>query len=319
MRSNAVRGLAAENRSVAVGRERPTSPARRSRLQASFDRYFAVIVSLPTMAVMLIVFGLPLLFSFCLSFLGWTMGKSLFGGTFVGLENYRDIFADPNFIQSLVITLIYTVASVALEMALGLGVALLMNIDVPLVGMFRALMIVPMTVTPIVAALCWKLLLDPEYGLVDFVLGQKIVWIGDPFWAPFAVGLVNVWQNVPYVAILLLAGLRALPTEPRDAAAIDGASRLQVFWHITLPLLRPVMVVALLLRVIFEFRAFDNVYVMTGGGPAGATNLLSLYTYTTTFVQFDFTLGAAASWVMLLICLLLCVALVRLSYRSRAA
>ena len=194
-----------------------------------------------------------------------------------------------------------------------------MNIEVPLIGMFRALMIVPMTLTPIVAALCWKLLLDPEYGLVNFMLGTKIVWTGDPFWAPFAVGLVNVWQNVPYVAILLLAGLRSLPTEPRDAAEIDGASRLQVFRHITLPLLTPVIGVALLLRVIFEFRSFDNIYVMTGGGPAGATNLLSLYTYTTTFVNFDFTLGAAASWVMLLICLLLCLGFVRLTRRGRAA
>jgi multiple sugar transport system permease protein len=319
MQGNAVTDLAQGNRHIGRSREHAASPARRSWLQAACDRYFATIMSLPTAAVMLIVFGLPLLFSFCLSFLGWTASKSIFGGTFAGLDNYQEIFTDPAFIESLIITLIYTAASVTLEMALGLAVALLMNIDVPLVGLFRALMIIPMTVTPIVAALCWKLLLDPEYGLVDFLLGQKIVWIGDPFWAPFAVGLVNVWQNVPYVAILLLAGLRSLPTEPRDAAAIDGASRLQVFRHITLPLLSPVIGVALLLRVIFEFRAFDNVYVMTGGGPAGATNLLSLYTYTTTFVQFDFTLGAAASWVMLFICLLLCVALVRLTYWSKTA
>ncbi len=176
-----------------------------------------------------------------------------------------------------------------------------------------------MMMTPIVAALCWKLLLDPEYGLIDYLLGKKIVWIGDPFWAPIAVGLVNVWQNAPYAAILLLAGLRSLPSEPREAASIDGASRLQVFWHITVPLLRPVILVAVLLRVIFEFRAFDNVYVMTGGGPAGATNLLSILTYMITFGQFDFTLGAATSWVMLFVSLLLCLALVRFANSGRAA
>ena len=126
--------------------------------------------------------------------------------------------------------------------------------------------------------------------------------------------MVNVWQNAPYVAILLLAGLRSLPHEPVEAACIDGASRWQMFWHITLPLLRPYLLVALLLRMIFEFRSFDNVYVMTSGGPANATMMLSMYTYLASFVRFDLSLGAASSWMMLLISLVLCgcfIALVR--------
>ena len=118
--------------------------------------------------------------------------------------------------------------------------------------------------------------------------------------------VVNLWQNAPYVAVLLLAGLRSLPSEPVEAASIDGASRWQVFWHVTLPLLRPYILVALLLRTIFEFRAFDNIYVMTSGGPANATMTLSMFTYLASFVQFDLSLGAAASWLMLLMCLLLC-------------
>lgn len=118
--------------------------------------------------------------------------------------------------------------------------------------------------------------------------------------------MVNVWQNAPYVAILLLAGLRSLPHEPVEAAHIDGASHLQMFWHITLPLLRPYLLVALLLRMIFEFRAFDNIYVMTSGGPANATMVLSMFTYLASFVRFDLSLGAASSWLMLLISLLLC-------------
>ena len=117
--------------------------------------------------------------------------------------------------------------------------------------------------------------------------------------------MVNIWQNAPYVAILLLAGLRSLPHEPVEAARIDGASRLQIFWHITVPLLRPYLLVALLLRMIFEFRSFDNVYVMTSGGPANATMLMSMYTYMASFVRFDLSLGAAAAWMMLLISLIM--------------
>ena len=129
---------------------------------------------------------------------------------------------------------------------------------------------------------------------------------------------MNVWQNAPYVAILLLAGLRSLPSEPLEAASIDGASRLQMFWHVTLPLLQPYILVALLLRTIFEFRAFDNVYVMTSGGPADATMVLSMFTYMASFVRFDLSLGPAASWVMLLISLLLCLLFVAVIRRKGA-
>ena len=221
------------------------------------------------------------------------------------------------FLRSLLLTIAYTAFAVAAELLLGLAVALLLNRDVRLIGLFRTILIMPMMMTPIVAALCWKLLLDPEYGLVNYLLGQKFVWVGDPAVAPYAVALVNIWQNVPYVSILLLAGLRSLPTEPMDAAAIDGARPWQAFWHVTLPALRPAILTALLLRIIFEFRAFDNVYVMTGGGPAGATNLLSIFTYMLTFGQFDFSLGAASSWVMLVTCLVLCAIPLAL-FRARA-
>jgi ABC-type sugar transport system permease subunit len=121
-----------------------------------------------------------------------------------------------------------------------------------------------------------------------------------------AVWLVNVWQNTPYVALILLAGLRSLPSEPLEAASIDGATRPQMFRYVTLPLLRPYLLVALLLRTIFEFRAFDNIYALTGGGPANATMVLSMFTYLASFVRFDFSLGAAASWVMLVMSMLMC-------------
>ncbi len=223
------------------------------------------------------------------------------------------------FIGSLGITFGYTAAAVAAQMALGLAIALLLNVDLPRMRVFRTALIVPMMITPIVGALCWKLLLDPSHGLFNYWLGRKVVWLGMPGTALAAVWLVNVWQNTPYVALILLAGLRSLPGEPLEAASIDGATRPQMFWHVTLPLLRPYLLVALLLRTIFEFRAFDNIYAMTGGGPANATMVLSMFTYLASFVRFDFSLGAAASWLMLVMSMLMCLFFIAVIRRREAS
>jgi multiple sugar transport system permease protein len=268
--------------------------------------------------MMLLIFGVPLAFSFYLSFQGWSPEQALFAGTFAGTANYEDLLTDPQFLKSLSVTFVYTATTVATELACGLGIALLLNIDLPWIGLFRTVLVVPMMITPIVAALSWKLLLDPDHGVVNYWIGSHIVWLGRPDTALISVMVVNLWQNAPYVAVLLLAGLRSLPSEPVEAASIDGASRLQVFWHITLPLLKPYILVALLLRTIFEFRAFDNIYVMTSGGPANATMSLSMFTYLASFVRFDLSLGAAASWLMLLICLLLCLFFIAVIRRREA-
>jgi multiple sugar transport system permease protein len=276
-------------------------------LERWFDRYFVQATVLPTFLVMVCVFGLPLLFSFYLSFTGWGLEQPLFAGRFVGLANYDDVLTNSVFKKAIYITLGYTAATVAAQMLLGLGIALLLNVDLPGMRVFRTALIVPMMVTPIVGALCWKLLLDPSHGVFNQWIGEKIVWLGRTDTAIYAIWLVGVWQNTAYVTIILLAGLRSLPSEPLEAAAIDGAGRLAAFWFVTLPMLRPYILVALLLRTIFEFRAFDNIYAMTGGGPANSTMVLSMYTYLVTFVQFDFSIGAAAAWLMLLMSLVLCV------------
>ncbi|MBV8574212.1 MAG: sugar ABC transporter permease [Acetobacteraceae bacterium] len=275
-------------------------------LRGFLDRAFTAAAVLPTFVVMLGIFGIPLAFSLYLSFTGWAPGEALFGGRVVGFANYQDLFDDPVFLRGLGITFGYTAATVTAQMVLGLAIALLLNIDLPYMRILRTALVIPMMITPIVGAMCWKLLLEPSLGFVNYLIGQKIVWLGEPGTALLAVWIVGTWQNTPYVALILLAGLRSLPSEPQEAAAIDGASWRQRFWHVTLPLLRPYLLVALLLRVIFEFRAFDNIYALTGGGPANATMVLSMFTYLTSFMQFDFGLGAAASWVMLIISVITC-------------
>src|ERR1700726_4535260 len=205
----------------------PASPGAAWRRRGIvLDRYFTRVAILPTFVVMLGVFGMPLAFSFYLSFTGYAQGQGLFSGGYVGLENYQDLLSDPVFTGSITITVVYTAAAVAAEMALGLGIALLLNIDLPGIRICRTALIIPMMVTPIVGALCWKLLLDPSHGVFNQWIGEKIVWLGRTDTAIYAIWLVGVWQNTTYVTIILLAGLRSLPSEPIEAAAIDGAGRL---------------------------------------------------------------------------------------------
>jgi multiple sugar transport system permease protein len=287
-------------------------------IERYLDRYFVHAAVSPTFLLMVCVFGLPLVFSLYLSFTGWGLDQPLFAARFVGLANYDDLLTNSVFKNAIFITLGYTAATVAAQMLLGLGIALLLNVDLPGMRVFRTALIVPMMITPIVGALCWKLLLDPSHGVLNQWVGEKIVWLGRPDTAIYAIWLVGVWQNTAYVTLILLAGLRSLPTEPLEAASIDGANRLQAFWLVTLPMLRPYIMVALLLRTIFEFRAFDNIYAMTGGGPANTTMVLSMYTYLVTFVQFDFSIGAAAAWLMLLMSMVLCVFFILVIRRREA-
>ena len=288
------------------------------RPHAKLDRYFVHAAVLPTFVVMLGVFGLPLAFSLYLSFTAWAPDQPLFTGRFVGLANYQDLLTYPVFTGALGITFAYTAATVAAQMVFGLGIALLLDVDLPGMRYFRTALIVPMMVTPIVGALCWKLLLDPSHGVFNQWIGDEIVWLGRPDTALAAICVVGVWQSTTYVTLILLAGLRSLPSEPLEAASIDGASRWQSFWYVTLPLLRPYLLVALLLRTIFEFRAFDNIYAMTGGGPANATMVLSMFTYLTSFVQFDFNIGAASAWLMLVMSMLMCLFFIGVIRRREA-
>ncbi|MDB5527367.1 MAG: Carbohydrate transporter rane protein 1, family [Devosia sp.] len=290
----------------AAGGARKRWRALRQALSRYGDRFFVPSAVLPTFVLMACVFGVPLLFSLYLSFTIGGPDGALFSGRFAGLANYDDLLHNAVFKSAIFITLGYTAASVAAQMLFGLAIALLLNVDLPGMRIFRTALIIPMMITPIVGALCWKLLLDPSHGVINQWLGTQTVWLGTPSTALIAVWVVGVWQNTTYVTLILLAGLRSLPSEPLEAASIDGANRLQSFWYVILPMLRPYLLVALLLRTIFEFRAFDNIYAMTGGGPANSTMVLSMYTYLMSFVQFDFNMGAAAAWIMLLISLILC-------------
>jgi multiple sugar transport system permease protein len=212
---------------------------------------------------------------------------------FVGLANYAFLAHDPRFWTALANTTYFSAVSVALELALGLGFALLLAANAPGRGLLRAAVLVPWAIPTVVAARLWAWLFNPTHGLVPHLLPvHDVDFLGTPGWAMHAAILVDVWKSTPFVALLLLAGLQGIPGDLYRAASLDGASPLRAFARITLPLLRPTIALALVFRTLDAFRVFDAVYVLTGGGPANTTETLSIYTYKTLMRAGDFGYGS---------------------------
>lgn len=219
---------------------------------------------------------------------------------FLFLGNYQRLITDPAFWQVFRFTLTFILISVPLEIFLGLTFALILNIKLPMCGFLRASVLIPWAVPAAISARTWELIYNYHYGLANFVwlklgiTGEPIHWLGTSWGAFISLVIADVWKTTPFVAIILLAGLQAIPQELYAQAKVDRASFLQIFYRVTLPLLKPVVVVALLFRTIDALRIFDLIYVLTGGGPGGTTASLSLYSYKY-FLSGDFGYGATVS------------------------
>jgi ABC-type sugar transport system permease subunit len=257
--------------------------------------------------------------------LAWTVWESLhlhdlrmpwLGRPFVGLDNYLEALGDQRFREALVHTLLFTVASVTLELALGCVLALAMNRTFRGRGLVRAAILVPWAIPTVVAALIWRFMFDGDSGIVNAALSSlgvtPPVWFVDRLaaWVPVVLG--DVWKETPFVALLLLAGLQGIDPSLYEAARIDGATAWRQFRHITLPLLKPALLVALIFRTRDAFRVFDLVYVMTGGGPGTATEPIALYTFTSLLQNLRFGYGSALSVLVFLVAFLLAVGYIRL-------
>lgn len=210
----------------------------------------------------------------------------------VGLGNFARAFGDATLRQSIVVTVVYVLAAVGAEVLLGVGVALLMHRHLPAKGLVRALILIPMVLTPVVAALTWRLLMDPGSGTINWILGSlglgsRHAFLSNPATALPAVILVEVWQNTPYVVVIVLAGLESLDPAPFEAASLDGAHGWALLRHMTLPMVRPVVSIAMLLRLIDAAKTFALVQTMTRGGPGTSTLAISNYVYRTGFEVFD--------------------------------
>jgi multiple sugar transport system permease protein len=237
---------------------------------------------------------------------------------FIGLENYRFLLADARFWQALGSTAYFVAVSVPLEVALGLGFALLLNREFPGRGLARALVLVPWAVPTVVAARFWEWIFNADFGVLNYLLGTRINWLGDPFWALHAAILADVWKTTPFVVLLLLAGLQVIPEDLYRAARTDGAGPWQLFRHVTLPLLRPVLLLVLLFRTMDAARIFDLIFVLTGGGPANTSETLVVYTYKLLYRTLQFGYGSALAVATFLFVFALSVVYLRLLGRSWA-
>jgi multiple sugar transport system permease protein len=233
--------------------------------------------------------------------LGFFRRHLIFGvSEFIGFDNYRFLISDARFWNALGNTAYFTFLSVALELGLGLAFAVLLHRAVPAKGIVRALVLVPWAIPTVVSARMWEWLYNTDLGLLNHLLGAKINWLGSPAWALHAAILMDVWKTTPFVVILLTAGLQVIPRDLYHAAELDGAGPWQRFRRITLPLLKPVILVVLIFRTLDAFRVFDAVYVLTGGGPANATETLSIYAYKVLFQTLQFGYGSALATIVFL-------------------
>jgi multiple sugar transport system permease protein len=211
---------------------------------------------------------------------------------FVGLNNYLSLINDTRFWNALKNTVYFTGLSTALELLLGLSIAILINREFRYRGLITAIILIPWAIPTVVSARMWELMYNSDFGVLNYLLGSKINWLGSPAWAMHAAILADVWKTTPFVILLLTAGLRVIPQELYRAARVDGAGSWYIFSHITLPLLKPVIFVALLFRTLDAFRVFDIIYVLTGGGPANTTETLSVYAYKVLFQTMQFGYGS---------------------------
>lgn len=260
----------------------------------------------PTVVVLLAITVFPLVYSLALSLHSWTMGARA-GWRWVGLQNFAMVLrADPYFWTSVRVTLAYVGAAVGLELLLGLAIALLLNRRADgRGGTVQTLLILPTMMTPVVVGIVWRLLYNPDLGFLNYVVSRLGLppqhWLGDLGTALAAVVVADIWEWTPFMALVMLAGLRAMPRDPFEAGAIDGASGWQAFRYITLPLLTPTILVGVLIRLMDAFKTFDLVFVLTKGGPGMSTEVLSYYTYRYGFKFFHMGYAAALSYVLLAI------------------
>jgi multiple sugar transport system permease protein len=229
--------------------------------------------------------------------------------SFTGLDNYARLAADERFWNALGNTAYFVAVSVSLELVLGLAFALALQRPFRGRAALYGIILLPWAVPTAVSARMWEWMFEPDIGVLNYVLGAQVNWLGSPAWALNAAVLMDVWKSTPFVALLLIAGLQSIPQDLYRAAAVDGASRWTVLARITLPLLAPMILVALLFRTIDAFRVFDAIYVLTGGGPADSTETLSIYAYKMLFQSLEFGYGSA-----LAVSVFACVALIAGAY-----
>ncbi|MBA3415962.1 MAG: sugar ABC transporter permease [Chloroflexia bacterium] len=265
-----------------------------------WERRLAWLLVAPTLLFLLVFSVVPAVTAVLFAFSRVRLQRGGLERTFIGLQNFGRAFADPLVAQSVGITLRWVVIVTTAEVLLGLALALLLSGSIKGRGVFTSLLMVPIIMPPVAVSIAWLFMYDPGFGIFNYALNQaglpSVRWLSDPDLALYSMMAVDIWQATPFVFLLLYAALLSLPRDPYEAAAIDGAGRWHVFRTVTLPLLAPVLLVVLLLRLIDAARIFDKIFVMTRGGPGSSSYTMTLTIYIEGFTKFDFGYASALSF-----------------------
>ena len=295
---------------------KPPHPNKHGRPQAighareTGDRRLGYLLVAPVVILLLAITAYPLIYNIWNAFHFDNLSYGNLPHNFVGWKNFTAMFDSPQWVSALERTLVFTVVTIVFDIVIGLGLALMMNRPFRGRGFLRASILVPWAMPTVVSAVLWKTMFDPSAGFVDYILGafhpawSGLAWLNiNTLRAWTAIFIADSWKNIPFVAILLLAGLQVIPNDVYEAARMDGASAWQSFTRVTLPMLKPALSVALIFRTLQALLVFDVIYIMTNGGPGNSTESLSYLSYNTFIINTDFGLGGAMSIILVLLAL----------------
>tara|TARA_B100001057_G_scaffold39921_2_gene35885 strand:- start:838 stop:1716 length:879 start_codon:yes stop_codon:yes gene_type:complete len=283
------------------------------------DRRFGFLFVAPAVIVLSLVILAPIVIAIITSFYDYTLiDRSL--DKFIGLKNYFNSITNEKFIHSSIVTISFVLLVVLFEFLIGFLIAILLNQVEKFRNIYYFILLIPLLINPVVVGLIWRMFLHPQLGILNYVIGligiDPVNWLGDPQNAFITIILVDIWHQVSFMIILLLAGLASIPEEPYEAARVDGANAFQQFRDITLTYMRPVIIITLLIRLIFALKTYDLIYIMTKGGPGDATDLISYYIYRSAFIGLD--LGQAASMSVILLIIVCIIIYPLFNYMNRA-
>ena len=299
-----------ENTKTGVSRREGSRPARLA------PNYWPFVI--PALVVISAVIVFPWVFTLWMSAHRWTLGQEQ---SFIGFENYIRLASDARFWESLWHTLIYTVLSVVAPLFLGTLAALVFDAQFPLRGFLRGVFVMPMMATPVAIALVWTMMFHPQLGVLNYLLSfigiGPLEWIYNQSTVIPSLVLVETWQWTPLVMLIVLGGLAAVPREPYESAEIDGANAWQKFRYLTMPMIAPFLMIAVIIRSIDAVKSFDIIYAMTQGGPGTASETINIYLYNTAFAYYDIGYGSAMAVVFFIIIVALSFVLLMVRQRSQ--
>ncbi len=276
-----------------------------NKISSFVDRRQALVYPAPAVIALFLIVVIPIGYNLYLAFTKWTIG--LGDPRFIGIDNFIELFWDERVLNGLKVMIYFSGLSLTLELVLGLLIALYFHREFRGSEIVQAIYIFPFAATPVAVALIWRIMLNPEIGVLNYLLTSiglpGSLWISSAATVIPALVMVDVWKWTPMITLIVLAGLKSLPNDPYEAARIDGANTLQIFWYITLPLIRPVLIAALMLRSLDNLKEFDIIYTITQGGPGIASETLYLYSYNVAFSFFKAGYGSALMVVVFLIVL----------------